>query len=397
MNESDTIRDAAFWLAFEEYFMRTPPGGYGGRFFLLWRTPPCVVVGRNQITEAEVDVDEANRNGVLIIRRSSGGGAVYQDWGAIQYTIIQPYALTRAVSDPQLYAPSDADPQLYAPSDADPQLYAPSDAGPQLCAPADWAAGAGVDFMRIAREQVAGALVRALGNFGLSAVAEGRNDVTLNGAKISGISQYSRGGWLNTHGTLLYDTDLEMLARLLTPERKKFESKAVKSVRSRVMNIKPYIMQNLKPETAAGENAGSAEWFMRALDGAIRDDAEKRGSPFITYEPGSTGIGEINKIRANKYLNPAETFGTSPRYTYRAARRFPSGNVEFYAEIKNGIVSDCAVKGDFIGASPVEKLERAIRGVRFGTAGFSAALDGVVVSDCLGGITKNDFLELIFD
>jgi lipoate-protein ligase A len=152
----------------------------------------------------------------------------------------------------------------------------------------------------------------------------------------------------------------------------------------------------LDPQVRSDGNAGSAEWFTRALHDAMRVDAGERGTPFETYEPDADAVAEIHKIRANKYLNPAETFRMSPGYAYSAARRFPQGKIEFYVENKNGYVSSCAIKGDFIGAAPVETLEHILCGLRFGAADFSAALDDAIVGECLGGLSKKDFLDFIF-
>ena len=347
------VKDTAYWLAYEDYVMRFPPGGGNdARFFFLWRTVPCVVIGRNQIAEAEVDVEEARRGGVPIVRRSSGGGAVYQDPGSVQYTLIQPYA-----------------------------------------------AGADEDFMGVARNQAAEAIARVLKRFGVPAVVEGRNDITANGAKISGISQFLRGGWLNTHGTLLYDTDLERLGELLIPDAGKFESKAVKSVRSRVANIRPIILERLpheKPEHGL-DSPDTVGGFMRALDALARKDAEAAGKPYFIINPDADGLNDIQRMRKEKYANPANTFDKSPPYTYRNAQRFPQGKVEFFADIKDGTVLSCAVKGDFIGALPVDNIEEKLCGCPFRPADFDGVLGERIVRRCLGGISKEEFLKMIFN
>ena len=337
------LMDTAYWLSVEDHIMASPPKTSGKRYLLLWRVKPCIVIGKNQIAEAEIDLAEAARRNIAITRRGSGGGAVYQDPGSIQYSVIQPHS--NKYSD---------------------------------------------DAMKIAREQVAECIAGALRKFGVAAVAEGRNDITVNGAKVSGLSQLARGGWLNTHGTLLYDADLEILSKLLIPDSEKYLSKAVRSVRKRVANVRPMITVQL------GTGADSVESFVSEFENAVREDASAHGRPFAEFRPAPGDIANIMKIREEIYTNPANIFESSPPYTFRNARRFPQGRIEFFAEVKGGIVASCAIRGDFIGAITVDALERALTGAPFQSDAFSVALCGDIVKNALGGLEKADFLDLLF-
>ena len=339
--ERGALRDAAYWLSVEDYIMRVMQKADNVRYLLMWRVMPCVVFGKNQIAEAEIDLAEAVRQNVGVTRRFSGGGAVYLDPGAIQYAVFQPHA-----------------------------------------------AGGGGDAMKAAREDVASSLADVLRGFGVAAEAAGRNDISAGGAKISGISQLVRGGWLNTHGTLLYNTDLNALSTLLKPDTEKFTSKAVQSVRRRVTNVKP-----LLPER---HRSLAADAFAMLFEDAVREGAKAQGQPFADIILNSADYTAIEKIRTDIYANPEYTYRASPPYTYRSGRRFPQGRVEIFAEVKGGLVASCAIRGDFIGSSPVERLESALFGVPFNVAGFSVALDEATVTDCLGGISKEEFMSMVF-
>jgi len=342
--DSNGLKDVAFWLSAEDYLMGFPPDAEGARYFLMWRATPCVVIGRNQLAEAEIDLAAAERTGVGVTRRSSGGGAVYLDPGSMQYAVIQPYA-----------------------------------------------PGGGDDALKIARAEVSGAIARALGGFGVPAAVEGRNDVTAGGAKISGVSQLVRGGWLNTHGTLLYDADLEALGRLLKPDDAKFTSKAVRSVRSRVTNIKAILA-----DAGGRPDAGPAGQFMAAFEARMRKDAAEQGRPFAEFSFSPGDFEKIEAIRLERYANPGAVFKSSPPFTFRAARRFPQGKVDVYVCVKAGITEACAIRGDFIGAAPVEELERALCGRPFQIGCYEAAADEKLVADCLGGVGKAEFLDMLF-
>jgi len=156
---------------------------------MLWQTDKTVMIGNNQLYKAEADYDFAEKAGINLVRRSSGGGAIYTDRGTVLYTFIEPVS-----SD-----------------------------------------------IKTHRENTAAEIIDALGKIGASAVREGKNDILLDGKKISGLAQYTSADHVCTHGSLLYDTGLDILTRVLTPAKTKLQSKGIASVRSRVTNIRPYL------------------------------------------------------------------------------------------------------------------------------------------------------------
>lgn len=157
----------------------------GESCFMLWRNEPAVIVGRFQNTEAEVDRGFVEDKGIHVVRRLSGGGAVYHDLGNLNYSFIV-------------------------------------DAGE----------AAGYDFGFFARN-----VVDALARIGVEAACTGRNDLTIDGRKFSGSAQHVGQGRILHHGCIMLDTDLSAVAGALKPRDIKFSSKAVKSVRSRVTTV----------------------------------------------------------------------------------------------------------------------------------------------------------------
>jgi len=187
--ENDS-KDAAFYFATEELFTRKIKKNVP--VLILWQTNNTVMLGNNQSIENEVDTVFAQKNNIKIIRRPSGGGAIYTDPGTILYSYIEP--LTKEANTH--------------------------------------------------REQTAAMIIDALYNMGITAVQEGRNDILLDGKKISGLAQHTSPTHICTHGSLLYDTDLEMLTKVLIPNESKLKPKGITSIRSRVTNIKPYMKMN---------------------------------------------------------------------------------------------------------------------------------------------------------
>ncbi|NLD96327.1 MAG: lipoate--protein ligase [Synergistaceae bacterium] len=197
--------DPAFNLALEEYLYRSVDEGHPG-YFLLWQNAPSIIVGRFQNTAQEVNRPFVEERGINVVRRISGGGAVYHDLGNVNYSFI---------------VPNDE--------------------------------GAPFDFARHARP-----VIDALAKLGVAAESGGRNDLVIDGRKFSGSAQHMDRRRLLHHGTLLFDSDLSVLEQALNVDEEKFTSKGFKSVRSRVTNILPMLPEPI-----------SVEEFIDALRGAL--------------------------------------------------------------------------------------------------------------------------------
>jgi len=176
--------DPYFNLAAEEYAMNA----LDSDCFMLWRNAPAVIVGRHQNTLAEIDANFVRARAIPVVRRLSGGGAVFHDLGNLNYTFI--------VADSR----------------------------------------ARIDFRRFSQP-----ILDALRDMGVPARFEGRNDLTIDGRKFSGNAECVSGGRLLHHGTLLFAARMTDLSAALRPDPAKFAGKAVKSVRGRVTNISDHL------------------------------------------------------------------------------------------------------------------------------------------------------------
>ena len=193
----NTNTDATYNLAFEEYvftrFADFQPGCQQGEpageepILLLWQNGPSVIIGRYQNTAEEINADFIREKGIAVVRRNTGGGAVYHDLGNLNFSLI-----------------------------------------------AAKARSTGVDF-----DTFTAPVVGALRSAGIRAEKSGRNDILAEGRKFSGNAQHISKGVVLHHGTLMFDVHMEDVARALHVKEGKFRSKATKSVRSRVTNLKP--------------------------------------------------------------------------------------------------------------------------------------------------------------
>lgn len=182
---TDTCTDPAWNLAAEEYLLT----GRNEPFVRLWRNSDSVIIGRNQNAWAEIDADYVERESIPVIRRLTGGGAVFHDLGNVNYSFFDLK---------------------------------------------------GIRFTDV--------MAAALKELGLDVRSEGRNDLTLGGMKISGTAACERGDRRLEHGTLLFDASLDRLAAALRPRPEKFEGKGVRSVRKRVANLAEHLPAGMSVE-----------------------------------------------------------------------------------------------------------------------------------------------------
>ncbi len=187
----NTSTDPAFNLALEEHFLHTVKAGHPG-YAILWQNSPAIVVGRFQNTRQEISPDFVCEHGITVVRRMTGGGAVYHDGGTLNYTFI--HHLGR-----------------------DGILPSFRDAGRPIA--------------------------EALHSLGIPVVFSGRNDLVLEGAKVAGVAHCRQGSRFLHHGCILVDSNLDVLTRALHVDPEKFHSKGVSSVRSRVTNLADWAAQ----------------------------------------------------------------------------------------------------------------------------------------------------------
>ncbi len=203
--------DPYFNLAAEEYVM----DHFDRDVFMLWRNAPAIIVGRHQNTLAEINVDYVRERNLPVVRRLSGGGAVFHDLGNLNFTFIAGGADDHRTE---------------------------------------------VDFRRFTQP-----IIEALQRLGVDARFEGRNDLTIDGRKFSGNAEYVHRGRILHHGTLLFSARMADVAAALRPDPAKFADKAVKSVRSRVTNISEHLP---RPMTVTAFRDYLMEYVMTGTPGA---------------------------------------------------------------------------------------------------------------------------------
>ena len=192
---------------------------------------------------------------------------------------------------------------------------------------------------------------------------------------MSGGAQYRRGGILLHHGTLLFDSDLDVLSQALKVSEEKFRSKGVKSVRARVGNIRTFLPQ-----------ARSVSDFIALL--------EERIEGLTPRELTAEDRAEVETLMKEKYATWDWNYGESPEFTELKKARFPWGGVEAYLKVDKGLIVACELRGDYFGNGDYAPLLERIAGIPYTRSDLERALSGLSTHAMFAGSTAEDLLTL---
>lgn len=313
--------DPALNHAIELYVM----DNYDDDIFMLWRNRPCILIGRYQNINLEVNLDFTNENNMDVIRRLSGGGAIYCDTENMQYTFITKKG-DESVDD---------------------------------------------SFKSFAKP-----IVKALHSLGLNAEFTGRNDIQIDGAKISGNAQFQRNGKVVHHGTLLYKANLYNLTNSLKARDIKFKGKAVQSIRSRVGFIGDMIDMNV-------------EEFKAYVEDFIKKEYGIEKTTILTDEQ----MEKIYKIKDEIFGTKEWNYGNGSLKKIRKAEKYSCGVVEIGLDIEDNKIKDISIEGDFFSELGIDKLRDLFIGVHCSKEEVEKILEEVELDRYIKGMDKKVFIE----
>lgn len=314
--------DAYYNLAAEEYIFTSLDKGQ--EYLLLWQNQNAVVVGKHQNTIEEINTAYVKEHGVQVVRRLSGGGAVYHDLGNLNYSFI---------------------------------VNAPM----------------GVYNFRELSQPVADTLIR----LGVNVEFSGRNDLVIDGKKISGSAQFIRRDRILHHGTLLFNSDLDQISQVLAEKDDRITSKGVKSVRSRMTNICEYL-----PRITVGA-------FQSHLEETLLD------RNLTVYEFSEADVAAISALRDSKYATWEWNYGYSPEYDIKKDRHLANGSLSIYIKVQKGVIQTICIRGDFFGEGDVEEIEQNLQNVNLCEEDVREALKTFDVDHYIYGITLDELVEVI--
>ena len=316
----DTIHQLPFYFAVEEYVARHYTND---DYFMGWRVNPTVMLGRNQLIDNEVNTDYCKEHKIDIFRRKSGGGCIYADKGCIQFSYI-----SRAVNANEAFA-------AYMQRMAD--------------------------------------LLKGLK---IDAQLSGRNDILINGTKVSGCAFYQLSNRSVLHNSLLFDTQLDHLSNALTPAKEKLQSKGVASVRQRVTNVATYTQLDIL-----------------AFMDYVRQEVCSTEVLELTEED-MKGVAEIEKeLSSDDFV-----YGKNPKYSLVRKHRFEGvGTLEAHIELKNNIIGSINMVGDYFLLGDIDHdFLSLLKGCEFTREAVEERLENIDLSTIIRGLKLRQFLRLLF-
>jgi len=319
--------DPYFNIALEEYcLMHVDPGE---DYFLLWQNEPSIIIGKNQNTLEEINTRFVEERGIKVVRRVSGGGAVYHDLGNLNFTFISKVNPERTT-----------------------------------------------DFSVFADP-----VIKVLKELGVDAMLLGRNDIIANDRKISGNAQRLYRTKFLQHGTLLFDVNLEDLAEALNVSADKIQSKGIKSIRSRVANIRELLAEDM-----------AVDEFREMLQRRLSDDYRSEEIR-LTEED----LKQIEENARNKFASWDWTYGQSPAFNYRSEKRFPGGKVGVLIQVKDGLVKECKFYGDYLSIVDTEDFAERLTGLRYERKALEEAMRDIDLTPYFGTVSREELLEILFE
>ena len=315
--------DPAYNLAFEEFVLNNKKDT---DYLMLWQNDNTIVVGQNQNTAAEINREYVESNNVHVVRRMTGGGAVYHDLGNLNYSFITDLENAADMSYRQFTVP----------------------------------------------------VVSALGKLGLNAEASGRNDILVNGCKISGTAQRLVGNRMLFHGTLLFDSDMSKISGALNADPIKFQSKSTKSVRARVGNIRSFLDKDM-------ELGDFWEFLKETLGGG---NAE---AGILSNEE----LAKVSEIKITKYDTWEWTYVRSPKFTFTNKKKWDGGILEVGLTAADGVIKDIRFYGDFLSITSLDEAEEKLKGCKLTKEDIISKLSELPLERYFGSIRSEEIAETI--
>lgn len=310
-----------------EYYLMTEHH-FNEPVFMLWSTTPTVMLGKYQDAATELNVEAVKRNHVKVARRYSGGGTIYTDQGGCQFTLIYPDDRTEI----------------------------------------DFSSGLEL-------------IQKALNQIGIKATTDSRNDLVVGGRKVSGSAQYVTSGYKLHHGSLLFESNLDLMNQLLNVDPVKLAAKRIASVHQRTVNL-----NEQEPSWTAAD-------FRENLRQAVYDLTS-----FQEYHLTADEQARVAEIGQQRFADPKFIYGRQGQGAFQVKRYFQGGGlVKIAYSIYHDQLADVHLTGDFFSNLDAVKFEHALDGTDYDRRRVSNVIRDQLAEDPILGVDADQLVNMLFD
>jgi lipoate-protein ligase A len=296
--DNHNITDPAINLALEEHCYRNLDTRH--EYVMFYINQPSIIIGNHQNPFQEINTEPAARKTIRPIRRISGGGAVYHDTGNLNFSFITDFGEEK------------------------------------------------LDYFKQLLQPILGTLKR----LGVPVELTGKNNIVVDNKKISGNSQHANMRRMLSHGTLLFDAELDTLKQVLQSNPAIIQSRAIASIPSRVTNISDYLSRPIEIQAFLNE----------LIDGVSESFGELE-----EYRLTAAEWDAVHRLAEEKYRSWEWTFGKSPEFTVAHNIQFDSKNVEARIRVKRGIIKNIQFAQNSLNPQATNQVINGLTGKRYGS------------------------------
>jgi len=311
-------------FALESYLLSKAPED---EYVFFYIHAPSIIIGKHQNALEEINQDYVEANSILVARRLSGGGAVYHDEGNLNFSFVKPTAATEMTN-----------------------------------------------FEKFTRP-----VIETLETLGVHAELSGRNDILVDGKKISGNAQFYTNGRLLSHGTLLFNANLAVLSQALNVKPIKIQSKGIRSVVSRVANIVEYLP---KPMSIYELKEAIINHLAQAL--SIEE-----------YVLSREELDFIENDAKERFSTWAWNYGKTPRFELQKMDKFDCGLIDVRLNVNRGVIESVKIYGDFFALQELEGVETVLQGVHYEREALKAVLSDELIGSTFKDLSAQAFIDLL--
>ena len=313
-------------FALESYLLKHAPED---EYVFFYIHAPSIIIGKHQNALEEINQTYVEKHKIVVARRLSGGGAVYHDEGNLNFSFVKPTAASEMTN-----------------------------------------------FEKFTRP-----VIETLNKLGVEAELSGRNDILVDGKKVSGNAQFYTNGRLLSHGTLLFNANLAVLSQALNVKPLKIQSKGIRSVVSRVANISEYLKDDMS---------------IYALKDAIIEHLAER-LRIDEYVLSADELKQIEQNAREHFASWAWNYGKTPRFELQKMDKFECGIIDVRLNVNRGRIESLKIYGDFFALQELDIIEQTLQGLPYRKDAIAEVIDDALVQATFKNLSAQAFIDLLID